>query len=98
MDREEKPITAWCSKYALTEGLFEVNGHISPHISETTLFGCHKKGATVPRYGGGFCLTKKEWHQTREEAVVRVQKMIVKKLASLEKSKKKLEKLAKELK
>lgn len=74
----------WISKYALTTGLFEMEVH---HMSEDgdSVYGndmlqaFHKEG--------------KDWHKTKEEAILRAEELRKKKIESLQKQLKKLEKM-----
>jgi len=75
----------WITKYALTNGIIEVDGDIS--TCSTKLFTYRHGAGTFMQsaYGEG-----KEWHRTREEAVVRAEEMRITKLKSLDKSIKKI--------
>lgn len=64
---------AWITKYALTDGVFEVDG-------EATQSGClrYKSGDYYSFVSGG------DWHPTREQAVARAEDMRIRKLKSLD--------------
>lgn len=79
MDRER--ITAWITKYALTKGIQEVEG-------KTDGDGYLSYGKYD--YNHAF---RKEWYRTREAAIKRAEEMRLKKIASLKKQLKKLEKM-----
>ena len=77
-------IKVWISKYALSEGVFElcaettsVEGMISDPINRCRMF--HDEG--------------KDWHRTREGAIAKAEQMRLAKIASLKKQIAKLEKL-----
>lgn len=65
---------AWITRYALTDGVFEVDG-------EVTQSGClrYKLGDYYSFASGG------DWHPTKERAVARAEDMRIRKLKSLDK-------------
>jgi hypothetical protein len=71
----------WITKYALTSGIFEAEA--------TPMTNC-KGGISIKRY-----LTEhfhgKDWHLTREEAIIRAKEMQQKKVSSLLKQISKIE-------
>lgn len=72
----------WITKYALTTGLFEIDAEI--------VDGTYASQIRANRGSGHFT---REWTRTREEALVVAENMRKKRIASLEKSIKKLQKL-----
>ena len=66
----------WVSKYALSEGLFEVDGEVTREggISYTPPNG----GLRQYYYGS-------DWHATKESAIARAEEMRIRKLKSLNK-------------
>lgn len=67
----------WITKYALTQGIFEVEG-------ETTQTpGMFHAPKTEKSFARSFF--KPEWHETKEEAIAQAKKMREAKLKSLEK-------------
>jgi hypothetical protein len=75
----------WVSKYAMTKGIFPVNGEVS-EISRSVLVV--KDTWTYYLHGEG-----KEWHRTPEAAVARAEEMRTAKIASLKKQIAKVEKM-----
>ena len=71
---------AWITKYALTEGIQEVEGRVA--LEARDMF-C---------YAGKFAHGN-DWHETKAEAIVRAEQMRVAKIASLKKSIERLERL-----
>lgn len=76
----------WITKYALTSGIEEMEAEYNPQFPQT-----------VSRTGGStwdyFHSEGKNWHRTKEGAIARAEAMRFKKIASLNKSLRKLEKL-----
>jgi len=68
----------WITKYALTQGIFEVDGEAKE--SSTLLYVPKIRLGTFDAY-----YHKPDWHETKEEAVAQAEKMRVAKLKSLEK-------------
>lgn len=77
-------MTVWISKYALTKGIFQLE------VKSTSEDGnaVYGKGWEDAYHGKG-----KEWHETKEQAVIRAEEMRKKKIASLQKQISRLEKL-----
>lgn len=73
-------IKIWVTKYALTKGIIETEGTVN---SDTVNYGL----------GGYRWACKSQWARTEEAAIVQAEEMRVKKISSLEKQIKKLEKL-----
>jgi len=77
--------TAYISKYALTQGVFEKEVedcfHISPHMVV----------AVGDRHSSAYY--KGDWHRTREEAIAKADEMRLKKIDSIHASLKRLENL-----
>lgn len=74
----------YITKYALTQGIFEVEGEVHPTIGNGRMFCQANQGGIYH---------KPDWHTTREEAVARAEEMRVKKISSLYKSLAKMETL-----
>jgi len=78
----------WISKYALTQGIYEVEAEkTTNHLGEVETMIMHKVDGMLVMYHG------KEWHVTKEEAMRKAEEMRLKKIESLKKSIIKLEKL-----
>jgi hypothetical protein len=67
----------WITKYALTQGLFEMNAEMCDHGSKV-----YAKGKAP---GGGSIFTR-EWTKTRAEAVLKAEAMRKARIASLKRS------------
>jgi hypothetical protein len=67
--------TVYCTKYALSHGIFQVSGRATPE-------GCFVEASSVNRY----FLGKNDWHRSWEAAVAAAEKMKARKIASLNKS------------
>lgn len=78
MDRE---ITAWVTKYALTQGILKVHGQVDEDFSGMLHFGYSES------------VFGKQWHRTEKAAIERAEDMRVAKIASLKKSLAKMESL-----
>lgn len=76
-------IRVWITKYALTVGLYEADCFLCGD-------GMVKTDAEWSQYFHG---EGKDWHRTRESALARCEVMRKAKLASIEKSRKKIEAL-----
>ena len=76
----------WITKYALTEGIFEVDGD----LREGDTMISYKRGSDWNQYVHG---EGKEWHRTESLARLRAEDMRKARIASLHKSIAKLEKL-----
>lgn len=74
----------YITKYALSQGIFEVDGEVSELFPDTF---------DARGYLGYFHGDGKEWHRTRESAIKRAEEMRKKKIASLKKQIEKLEKM-----
>ena len=74
---------AWITKYALTQGIYVVEGEISENCP--TMFVDHK--------GYSSCYHPPHWHLTEDEAITRAEEMQKKKIASLKRSITNIEKL-----
>ena len=79
-------VTAWVTRFALSEGIFKVTGYV-PHDISDKMF-CYEGGKTsrVSVYG-------KDWHRTEELAIARAEEMRLKKIETLKKSLKEMEAL-----
>ena len=80
MKMENEKITAWVTKYALTQGIMKVDGEVH-HGTSSNMFSYGEYG-----YAHG-----DDWHRTHESAVAKAEDMRKKKIASLKKSIAKLE-------
>lgn len=83
-DKEEN-VTAWITKYALTDGVIKVSGKVNHEIS-SRMFTYRLPGDFSDTYVHG-----NDWHRTEHEALDRAEKMRAKKIASLKKQIAKLE-------
>ena len=80
-------ITAWVTKYALTDGIQKVAGTVCHETCSTLLSYQARNG-----YHGWTALVHgKDWHRTPEAALARAEEMRKAKIASLKKSIAKLE-------
>ena len=77
-------ITAWVTKYALTDGIQKVSGTVRHETSSDML------SYIGSRYDWR-CVHGKDWHRTPEAALARAEEMRKNKVASLNKSIAKLE-------
>jgi len=75
-------VTAWVTKYSLSKGIQVVNGEVNHQISSTMLI-----------YGRHGIAHGKDWHRTREAAFARAEEMRKNKIASLNKSIDRLERM-----
>jgi len=87
---ERKKITAWITKYALTQGIFSVEAEVCSEISEKMIKEL-KSGFSADVSG---TYHKPDWHETKKDAVIQAEKMRTAKIASLKKSIAKIEKLS----
>ena len=83
---QEKTISAWISKYALTDGIYEVKATWCRDISEGMI--SYQRPGLYPETAHG-----KDWHRTREAAFARAEEMRVTRIASIKKTLRKLEAL-----
>lgn len=76
--------TVWVSKFALTKGIFSMEGEVSKQSPSIV----YQVGVRYPK-----AFTRKGfyWHETLEEAVEQAEKMRLKKIKSLQKQIKKFE-------
>ena len=81
---ENKIIHVWISRYALTQGLFEIDARVcsSPDMIEKVDI------SGFPTYFHG-----KEWHRTKEDAIKRAESMKLAKIKNLKKQLEQLEQL-----
>lgn len=77
----DKRIKAWVTKYALTDGIFVVDGKVSDGY---LLYLGHESVLTSFAYDD-------DWHRTKEAALARAEQMRMKKIAALRKQLAKLE-------
>ena len=80
---------AYITKYALTSGIQEMEGEVNSDISDR-MFSTNKG---TGYYGESFFGEGKDWHRTKEGAISRAEQMRIAKIASLEKSIVKMNKL-----
>lgn len=78
MDRE---ITAWVTKYALTQGILKVDGKVDGEY------------ALMLEFGEQDYAHSNNWHRTEKAALERAEEMRISKIASLKKSLAKMESL-----
>ncbi len=76
---------AWITKYALTEGIIEADATV---ITEGNAISVHFNGNLFANYFYG-----KDWHVTKDAAVLRAEEMRDRQIASLKKQIEKLEKM-----
>ena len=81
---------AYITKYALTEGVYEVCGDLSEFTGGLFV---EKILGVYPQYHG-----RGDWHLTPEAAIAKAEEMRIKKLQSLDKQMKKLSALKFEIK
>jgi hypothetical protein len=74
VSEEREQITAWLTRYALTQGILKVSGEV-----------CHNISSGMLSYGGGGYAHGNDWHRSVEAATARAEKMRADKLASLRK-------------
>jgi hypothetical protein len=82
----------WITKYALTTGIFEVDGELFARDTAVS-YRRGTSGYSYPEYARGG-----EWQRTPELAILRANEMRVAKIASLKKQIAKLEKMTFEVK
>lgn len=85
---QEPRIKAFVTKYALTEGIREVDARICTRTSEGMIVYANNGGYQQYAHGEG-----RDWHRTREAAVKRAEEMRAAKLKSIAKQIKLLEAL-----
>ena len=81
---EYEKIRAWVTKYALSDGVYMVEGDVCHETSSSMLKWTTRHGGTSTTHG-------KDWHRTPEQALARAEEMRLAKIESLKKSIKKLE-------
>lgn len=86
----DAPQTVWVTKYALTDGVREVQGELANSSPSMFVVRSKEHGRVDGYYHG----EGKEWHRTREAALARAEEMRIAKIASHEKSIAKLRKLS----
>lgn len=77
----------WITKYALTQGIFEIEAERCTNVSDDMIEQKNIQWQTY-YYGEG-----NEWHLTKEGAIKRAKEMREKKIKSLKKQLNKIEKL-----
>lgn len=80
-----RDIKAWISKYALTQGVYEIEGYTSE--TYPTHFSVDRPGFTTQYFRKG------EWHLTEFDAYVRVLQMITSRRKSIDNEIKRLDAL-----
>ncbi|MDV3428293.1 MAG: hypothetical protein LIR50_14950 [Bacillota bacterium] len=88
MINQEKVITVWITKYALTHGIEEKKAIIKENRENDIKIINPKDFLSENYYGEG-----KDWHKTKEAAIKRAKEMRDKKVKSLEKQIEKLRKI-----
>lgn len=83
---EYEKVRAWVTRYALSDGVYMVEGDVCHGICSTMLKWRVKSGGTATAHGKG-------WHRTPEAALARAEEMRIAKIESLKKSIKKMEAL-----
>lgn len=73
-------MTAFITKYALTQGILKVEGEVSDKVPTMLFYNENLTGNSFACYAHG-----SDWHRTFEEAVVQAERMRTKKLGSLAK-------------
>jgi len=79
----------WISKYALTQGIFEIEAEKREGYEGAENYIKHKLNGMMVSYA----IEGKEWHKTKEEAIIRANELRIKKVASMKKQIAKLEKM-----
>lgn len=74
--RPEDKIKAWITKYALTQGIFEIDARVCSQVSETMIEDNNQQGL---HYHGN------DWHRTKEEAIKKAENMRTKKIEFIKK-------------
>jgi len=80
----------WITKYALTQGIFEVEVEF-PSYADVDNDKNYVK--VVKNQGEGYFGEGKDWHRTKESAIKRAEKMKMNKIANVEKQLEKLKKM-----
>jgi len=75
----------WISKYALTQGIFEMDAEQSENFPEMI----NRVGNHIETYH----VEGRDWHLTKEDAIKKAEEMRLKKIESVKKQLSKLEKL-----
>lgn len=83
----DEEVTAWVTRFALSEGILKVTGYV-PHDISDKMF-CYKKEGKTSRVS----VHGKDWHLTEELAIARAEEMRLKEIESLKNSLKKMEAL-----
>ncbi len=81
---EYERIRAWVTRYALSDGVYMVEGDVCHGTSSGML-------KWINRWGGIETVHGKDWHRTPESALARAEEMRLAKIESLKKSIKKME-------
>lgn len=76
----------WITKYALSEGIIEKEGEECPGFPRMIQI-------RIPGKASSEFFHKPDWHTSKEEAISRAEEMRQKKIASLQKQIKKLERM-----
>lgn len=84
MDKKEPVITAWVTKWALTQGILKVRAEVclSTDPSGDMISWCTRNDFTWRDYAHK---KGRDWHRTAEAAVARAEAMRKKRIASLRK-------------
>ena len=82
---KNEDITAWVTKYALTDGIQKVSGTVRHETSSDML------SYIGSRYDWRECVHGNDWHRTPEAALARAEEMRKNKIAALRKIIAKLE-------
>ena len=82
---ENEQITAYITKYALTTGIYSAQGEVCYDIN-SEVFSERKNCGSLYYHGN-------EWHRTKEDAIMRAEEMLDRKIKSLEKQIAKLKKM-----
>lgn len=83
-------IKAWITKYALTDGVFEIEAELS-NVSDNMI--CEKRKDNSFYSNRYFHGEGKEWHRTKESALQKAEQMRIKKIENLKKQIAKFEKM-----
>lgn len=86
-DNSKEYLRAWVTKYAFSDGVIAVDGHI-PHYINKKVFCYAAMGSIDINVHGN------DWHRTKEAALEHVENQRKKKIASLKKQIEKLENMA----
>jgi len=77
----------WITKYALTQGIFEVEVEFPPYNEDKNYV------KVVKNQGEGYYGEGKDWHRDKESAIKRAEEMKMRKITNVEKQLEKLKEM-----